>query len=185
MLAALWGAGGLLTLLGAASPFAPDAPAEGFAVLGSAAVVVGCVIWLARRHVSEVALHVLVTLAVVLISASLSQSQTTTGLTIGSFAYFWVAIYVAMVFPRRVAVAYVALTIVASGLGVALSGLPHAPMVWLLVSGTVIIATAALSSLSTQLRRQAATDPLTGILNRTGLARAARREIALAARTGL
>jgi diguanylate cyclase (GGDEF)-like protein len=111
--------------------------------------------------------------------------RSTTGLTIGSLAFVWVAIYVAMVFSRRAAFAYTALIIAGFGAGTALSGLPHGLTVWLLISGTVLVATLALSSLSSQLRRQAATDPLTGVLNRAGLARAADRETALAGRTGL
>ncbi len=49
---------------------------------------------------------------------------------------------------------------------------------------TVWVATLLLSALVARLRAQADTDPLTGLLNRTGFAKAANREHALAGRTG-
>ena len=183
--AALWLGATLLGVIAALVPFSAAAPTTMFAVAAVVTFFVACALWLNRRRVPEWVLKALVLVAIIVLSAGITQMKTTTGFAIMALVNVWVALYVAMVFSPRLAFAFVGLQTVTFGVGTLLTDLPHLFTVWLLVSATALIATAALSTLSSQLRKQAATDPLTGVLNRAGLARAAERETSLAGRTGL
>jgi diguanylate cyclase (GGDEF)-like protein len=69
-------------------------------------------------------------------------------------------------------------------LGLLVSGLPDLVVYWTIVIATVWSICIVLGNLSEQMRLQAGTDHLTGLLNRGGFQTAALRERALADRTG-
>jgi diguanylate cyclase (GGDEF)-like protein len=75
--------------------------------------------------------------------------------------------------------------VVASGVSLWICGLPGMATAWALVAGSSVLATEALARLNTRLRAQLVTDPLTGLLNRSGFIDAAERTRALAERGGL
>jgi diguanylate cyclase (GGDEF)-like protein len=74
---------------------------------------------------------------------------------------------------------------VASAAALAICGLPGLVTAWVLVAGSCALAGEALSRLNTRLRTQLVTDPLTGLLNRSGFATSAERMLALATRVNL
>ena len=75
--------------------------------------------------------------------------------------------------------------VVASGVALYLSGLPGMITAWALVAGSSVLATEALARLNSRVRTQLVTDPLTGLLNRSGFVDAAERMRSVADRTGL
>jgi diguanylate cyclase (GGDEF)-like protein len=182
---ALLAGGGLMCLLAVTFPFSPVAPNKLIAITGLVDLAAAAALWTVRRRVTDAAMEVLVVVAVVMISVVVALAKTYAGALATAFPLVWLALYVALFFPRRTAFAHASFIIAAFGVGLAIGGLPHMLTGWLIVSTTVAVAALALGSVSAQLRRQALTDPLTGLLNRAGLAQAAEREIALADRTGL
>ena len=62
----------------------------------------------------------------------------------------------------------------------------HVPVdAWIFMTASLVVATETIGRQSSRLRHEAHTDPLTGLLNRKGLAPAAERAFALADRTGI
>jgi diguanylate cyclase (GGDEF)-like protein len=70
-----------------------------------------------------------------------------------------------------------AVIVVASGVALKISGLPGMVTAWVLIAGSSVLA-----RVNSRLRAQLITDPLTGLLNRSGFAAAAERAFALAER---
>jgi diguanylate cyclase (GGDEF)-like protein len=103
---------------------------------------------------------------------------------ITAFSYPWIAIYSAHFFPRRAVIAQGFLISVGFGVGLLLGALPHVGIYWVIVTVTIWSICLVLGHLSESLRRQADTDPLTGLLNRNGFLAAAVREHAIAQRSG-
>jgi diguanylate cyclase (GGDEF)-like protein len=103
---------------------------------------------------------------------------------ITAFSYPWIAIYAAHFFERRAVVLLGLLISVGFAAGLAINGLSNAGVYWVVVTSTTWSICLVLGQLSESLRRQADTDPLTGLLNRSGFTTAANREHAIAQRTG-
>jgi diguanylate cyclase len=182
--AVLFTGGGLGRLLVMVFPISPEEPAALDGGIGMISCVVGILLWRFAWKVPLVALEVLMGLSVLGASALVANAVTGRGVVLTAFAYPWIIVYGAHFFPRRVILSLGALISVSFGVGLMLNGLPGGGMDWVLVSGTVFTAGMVLGNLSENLRRQADTDHLTGLLNRSGLLAAATRERALADRTG-
>jgi diguanylate cyclase (GGDEF)-like protein len=103
---------------------------------------------------------------------------------IAAFSYPWIAIYAAHFFPRRGVIAQGLLISFGFGVGLLVGGLPDVAIYWVIVTVTIWSICLVLGYLSESLRRQADTDPLTGLLNRNGFLAAAIREHAIAQRSG-
>jgi diguanylate cyclase (GGDEF)-like protein len=101
-----------------------------------------------------------------------------------AFAYPWITVYAAHFFDRRMIVVMAVVISATFGLALVVNGLPGGLADWVLVTATVLGAGVVLGNLSESLRRQADTDYLTGLLNRSGFLAAATRERALADRMG-
>ena len=107
------------------------------------------------------------------------------GELVTAFGYLWVAVYAAHFFGRREAWRHTALITVGFGVAVSLNDAPIAPSAYVIVVATIWVAVTVLANLTTRLRVHAATDQLTGLLNRSGFRAAAEREHALSLRTGV
>jgi len=103
-----------------------------------------------------------------------TQAATTGGAVIDAFAYIWLSVYTAAFFPR---LWLPFATLVSAGFGVALliNDLPGMFTAWLLLTISVMTASGVVSQVSRVMQGRLATDALTGALNRSGLAEAARR----------
>jgi diguanylate cyclase (GGDEF)-like protein len=141
-------------------------------------------VWLFGSRISMIGFELLAALGVLVASGLVAHAHTTGGMMVAAFAYPWVAIYAAHFFPRRVVNALGLLITAGFAVGLAVSGLPRAPIYWLVVTATVWSICSVLGGLSEILRRQVGTDQLTGALNRIGFAAAALRERTIADRTG-
>jgi diguanylate cyclase (GGDEF)-like protein len=181
----MWVAGGVCCLLAAQFPLADQAPVALLRAIGAIRILVGLGLFLAGPRLSRTGMHVALVALVLAGCVLISQASTTAGQLMVAWSFQWVAIYVSLFFSPRAARSYAWLITVGCSAGIVAAGRPGAAVVAILVTITVWAAAIALSALSERLRAQADTDPLTGLLNRSGFTRAANREHALAGRTGV
>ncbi len=165
-------------------PLSPQAPTSFLATGGVIALAAACGIWLLGSRISMIGFELLAAVGVLTASGLVANAHTSGGMMVAALGYLWIAIYGAHFFPRRVVNALGLFVSVAFAGGLALDGLPHAGIYWFVVTATVWSICIVLGGLSEDLRHQVGTDQLTGALNRTGFAKAALRERAIADRTG-
>ncbi len=166
------------------SPISPHEPTRLLSAIGVAAMLGGCCIWLFGASLPLWGYELLATLGALTASALVARSATHGGMMITAFSYPWIAIYAAHFFPRRAVMALGTLISIGFGVGLLVDGLSNAGVYWVVVTATSWSICIVLGRLSESLRRQADTDPLTGLLNRAGFQTAAEREHAIAQRTG-
>jgi diguanylate cyclase (GGDEF)-like protein len=183
-LALLFAFKGIVGLAAVVSPISPSEPTGLIAVLGVLAFLLGCGIWLFGERIPAWGFPLLTAVGALTASALVARASTHGGMMITAFSYPWIAIYAAHFFPRRVVVALALLITAGFGAGLLIDGLPHAGLYWVVVTATTWSICIVLGELSESLRRQADTDPLTGLLNRSGFLAVAEREHAIAQRTG-
>jgi diguanylate cyclase (GGDEF)-like protein len=182
-LALLFGFKGLVCFATIAFPISATEPTGLLATDGAVAIVAGCLVWLFASRIPLLGFELLAAAGCVVTSALITQASTHGGMMLAAFAYPWIAIYAAHFFPRRAVNAQGLLISVGFGVGLLLSGLQHVTIYWVVVTTTIWSICILLGNLSESLRRQVGTDPLTGLLNRSGFMAAAMRERALANRT--
>ena len=151
---------------------------------GVTAFTAGGLVWALGPRMTMRSFHSVAAIAVIAASALVADAHTTGGVMVAAFAYPWIAIYAAHFFRRRAVNALGAFITAGFAAGLVADGVPHAAIFWLVVTTTVWSICIVLGGLSEDLRRQVATDQLTGALNRAGFAAAALRERAIADRTG-
>lgn len=175
---------GLICFAMVAFPISASEPTGLVGAAGALAVVAGCGVWLFARRISLLGFELLAASGTLVTSALIAHASTNGGMMLAAFAYPWIAIYAAHFFPRRAVIAQGVLISVGLAVGLLLSGLPQVAIYWVVVTVTIWSICILLGNLSESLRRQVATDPLTGLLNRSGFLTGALRERALADRTG-
>jgi diguanylate cyclase (GGDEF)-like protein len=183
-LALLFAFKGIVGLAAVVSPISRSEPTRLIGVLGVLAFLLGCAIWLFGERIPMWGFQLLTAIGALAASALVARASTHGGMMITAFSYPWVAIYAAHFFARRAVVALGGLITVGFGVGLAIDGLAHAGLYWVVVTATTWSICLVLGELSESLRRQADTDPLTGLLNRSGFLAAAEREHGIAQRTG-
>jgi diguanylate cyclase (GGDEF)-like protein len=166
------------------SPVSPHEPTRLLAVIGVITVLAGWSIWLLGARIPLLGYELLAAVGALTGSALVARSATHGGMMIAALAYPWIAIYSAHFFPRRAVMLLASLMSLGFGVGLLIDGLSNAGVYWAVVTATVWSICIVLGELSESLRRQADTDPLTGMLNRNGFLAAAHREHAIAQRTG-
>ena len=178
-------AGGLSCLLAATFPPHPDTPVGVFRVLGAITLVASLAAWVAADRVRPWMLQAAAVAGTIGISLTISQMVTGVGIVVTACAYLWIAIYAGFFFSRSAARVHMGL--IASGFGVALLVADHGvpPVAWVFMTTSLVVAGEVVGRQSDRLRHEAHTDPLTGLLNRKGLAPAAQKVFSLADRTGI
>jgi diguanylate cyclase (GGDEF)-like protein len=174
---------GLVCFATVAFPISATEPTRLVATDGSVAIVAACGVWLFASRIPLLGFELLTAGGCLMTSALITQATTHGGMMLAAFAYPWIAIYAAHFFPRRAVTVQGLLISVGFGAGLLLSGLAHVAIYWVVVTVTIWSICILLGNLSDSLRRQVGTDPLTGLLNRSGFMAAATRERALANRT--
>lgn len=175
---------GAIALGISAFPISRLEPTHLVAVMGVSGILAGLVIWAIGPRLPMWAFEAFAAMASLTASWMVAHAATHGGMMITAFAYPWVAIYSAHFFPRRAVIFQGALISVGFGVGLAAGGLEHVFVYWVTVVATIWSICLVMGHLSETLRRQADTDPLTGLLNRAGFLVAANREHAIAQRTG-
>jgi diguanylate cyclase (GGDEF)-like protein len=181
----------LLTLVAAAAcsftaafPVAPGRPVGLLIALTVVGIVLAAALFAAGPRVNHTGLSLTVAAVIVMTSILVGGSSTTGGAMLAGYAYVWITVYSGLFLSRNATRLHAALITIGFGIGLLATGLPELLTGWLLVSATVWASGIALSRLAERVRRQAETDPLTGLLNRRAFITAAEREHELAARTG-
>ena len=192
--AALFGAAGLVTLLGILLPHQPEVDVEGLEVVSAGAGVLAAILLLAGPRLPGWTVHVWTALGTVLVSLALLFNGERHGGAAGGdeMYYLWVVLYVAYYAGRAATVFHVAFIAVAYTLTlVAIDPGPIGTSRWLttigLATGTAVVVrllSERVDRLVAELRLAASTDPLTGLLNRRASRERGMRELARARRTG-
>jgi diguanylate cyclase (GGDEF)-like protein len=175
---------GLMCLAVVAFPISSTEPARLIGVAGVIGILSACGVWLFARRIPTIGFELLAAGGSLVTSGLVAHATTHGGMMITAFSYPWIAIYSAHFFPRRGVIVQGLLISVGFGVGLLWNGLPHVAIYWVIVTVTIWSICLVLGHLSESLRRQADTDPLTGLLNRNGFLTAAIREHAIAQRSG-
>jgi diguanylate cyclase (GGDEF)-like protein len=167
--------------LAAAFPMSPQAPTRLDGLLGGLGLVLAVAAWHSswRGWLHVGALATVGGLAVLTASAATPAGTAAVGTS-----FTWVAGYAAFFFTPRTARAYAAGIAASFAVGLAVNPFPGASHVWFLTVLTSTVAVELLIALVARLDSAAVTDPLTGLLNREGLRRAAARALRSAERSG-
>jgi diguanylate cyclase (GGDEF)-like protein len=184
-LVAMTGAGGLMCLFAAIFPLSHDAPVGLDAIVGGVLLLESLTLVRFGTALRTWALHAIVVIAILTVSVLAASSATGQGVVVTAFGYLWICLYIGHFFPPRAVRAHAAVISASFGAALIITGLEAGVTIWVVVTTTVFVAGETLSRLSSKLRDEANTDPLTGLLNRNGLSRAAGRELSLADRTGV
>jgi diguanylate cyclase (GGDEF)-like protein len=184
-LSLIYGIGGLMCLFAAAFPISKTAPTTLATVLGVVLIVGSLALLRFGTRISMRGLQILAFGGTIANSILVANCTTDYGGALNSFAYLWIGIYAGQFFEQRAARLQAAALVVASGIALLLSGLPGMFTAWALVAGSSVLATESLARLNSRVRTQLVTDPLTGLLNRSGFVAAAERMRSVADRTGL
>jgi diguanylate cyclase (GGDEF)-like protein len=174
---------GLICLATVAFPISSSEPTGIVGSVGALGIVAGCCVWLFAARIPLLGFELLAAGGSLATSGLIAHAATHGGMMIAAFAYPWIVIYAAQFFPRRGVNAQGLLISVGFGAGLLRSGLSDIAIYWIVVTVTIWSICILLGNLSESLRRQAGTDHLTGLLNRSGFHAAAVRERALANRT--
>ncbi len=175
---------GLICLTAVAYPISAAEPVTLVTLAGILAFVAASGVWLFGSRIPTFGFELLSAGGSLTTSWLIAHAATPGGMMVAAFAYPWIAIYAAHFFPRRGVIAQGFLISIGFGAGLLLSGLPHIFIYWMIVTITIWSICLLLGRLSENMRHQAGTDHLTGLLNRSGFLTAALRERALADRTG-
>ncbi len=175
---------GLIALATTAFPISPLEPTALIAAVGVMAIVGACVVWLLGPSIPLFGFELFAAAGSFTVSWAVAHAATHGGMMIAAFSYPWIAIYAAHFFPRRAVILQGVLISVGFGAGLLVGGLSHVFVYWVMVIATIWSICLVLGHLSETLRLRADTDPLTGLLNRSGFLIAANREHAIAQRTG-
>jgi diguanylate cyclase (GGDEF)-like protein len=178
-------AGGLSCLLAAAFPPHSDTPVGVFRVLGPVTLAASIAFWLAADRVRPWMLHAAALGGTLGISLTISQLVTGTGMAATALAYLWIAIYAGFFFSRQAARVHMALIAICFGSALLIAGQGVPAVAWAFITTSLVVAEEVVGRQSDRLRHEAHTDPLTGLLNRKGLAPAAQGVFSLADRTGI
>jgi diguanylate cyclase (GGDEF)-like protein len=181
--ALLYLCGGLASLASVVFPISPLEPVHLDLAIGVIACAMAVGLWTLGRHLPAAAFAWTMALGSLAVSAIVANARTSGGAMLAAYAYPWIAVYTAHFCSRRAVIAQSLLISVGFGVGLIAGGLPNMGIDWVIVTCTVWSTALVLGRLSDSLRQRADTDPLTGLLNRSGFLAAATRERAIADRT--
>jgi diguanylate cyclase (GGDEF)-like protein len=184
LLAVLYAVSGALCLFAAAWPMRPETPVRVLWGLGVFGTVGGLTLRLLAGRLPWWALHLAVLLASVLVALLAERSATAVGIVSLAPVLIALGLFAAHFFDLRAARAHVGVLVPLASAG-AVAAEPAVPALpWLTSVLSVAVLAEVQGRLAQNLRRAAATDPLTGVANRRAWEAEAARNLARAARAG-
>lgn len=135
----------------------------------------GLVCWTLARAFRVWMVHGVVLLGLFAGLSSLAQVESALGAALALTALLWVGVFVGAAFDPPVARGYALLVCFGITAGMFLNGVEGDVAIGVAFAGSFVVIMEILSRATSQLRREATTDPLTGLLNRTGLEREVER----------
>lgn len=184
LLAVVYGVSGLLCWFGAAAPTDDATPVGLLWALGGIGLAAGAALRSAAGRVPPWLLHAGVALLSVLVGVVAWRSATAVGVVGLGPALIAVSLYAAHFFALPAARAHAALAVVSGSAGAWAAAPSDFVSPWIAVVVSVVVLTEVQGRLARQLRRAAATDPLTGVANRRAWEEQATGHLSRAARTG-
>jgi GGDEF domain-containing protein len=178
-------AGAASSLIAALLPASENAPVELFVTVAALAFTCSVLLWGLGDRTPAWVLQAAVAGGTLAISVLIARAATGVSTVVTATDYIWMGVYVSFFFPRIAARAHLALIAVAFGVALLVNAHSVPVEAWFLMTGSIVVASETIGRQSSRLRHEAHTDPLTGLLNRKGLAPAAERAFALADRTDL
>lgn len=177
-MAAICFASALITAWGAVFPYQ-----EADVVLpewlgAAAALLAGVLYWVLAPWFRVWTLHLVVTVGLAWGCSGLVEATQPTGTAVIFATLLWTGVYIAAMFPLRVVRIYSAGIFVGMVFGILVSGVEGGTSLAVSFGASIVITMELLGRATSQLRNEASTDPLTGLLNRNGLNRAAAPVIA-------
>jgi diguanylate cyclase (GGDEF)-like protein len=184
ILALLYLLNGLLCVVGALRPLAPDTPVGLLAALAVVGIGGAPVIWWRGRRHRDLVVHVALGLLVVLVALLASQAVTAVGIVGLSPALVCIGLFAAHFLPLRTARAVAVGALTLTSLGAWASGLTGYFNAWIPTVVAVVVVTEVQARTTMRLRHVAAHDLLTSLVNRRAWLEAAERAVADAERRG-
>lgn len=175
---------GVVVGITALVPFSPTAPRGLAGVLCGVGLGLALLIHLRGSRVRPAELHVVLGLATALISLCVAASTTPSGTLVTTTAFLWVAMYTSSFHRRAVMLRHLVGIAVGLGAGLVAAGAPSVPQTWFFLMATFGCVAVVNNRRIVDLRQEATTDPLTGVLTRRAFRQAAELEMVRAARTG-
>lgn len=165
-------------------PFSPTAPRELGAALTVVALGLGVALRVLGDRVRRSHLHAVTGFATACVTLCVASSTTPDGIVVTAVSFVWPAMYSAVFHRRRVLGRH--LMGIGAGLALALlaSHATSAPQTWFFLMATISAVALVLNSRVVDLRHEATTDELTGVLSRRAFRVAAELEMSRARRTG-
>lgn len=145
--------------------------------LGDAAITLagGIVYWTLARIFRVWMVHLIVILGLTWGLIALSETGSSLGAALALTTLLWTGVFIGAAFHPVVARAYSVFLCVGIAVAMKANGIEGGAAVGMAFAGSFVVIMEILSRATSQLRREATTDSLTGLLNRTGLEREVKR----------
>jgi diguanylate cyclase (GGDEF)-like protein len=184
LLAVLHGCGGLFCVAGALWPMDPDSPVALSWALAAVGLLTAGSLVVAGDRVRPVAQHAALAVFSALLALLAARSVTAAGIVGLGPVLVCIGLYGAHFLSLRAARAHALGAVAAATIGAVVATPNGFALPWLVAVTATVLLTEAHARLNGQLRRDASTDPLTGVANRRAWEVEAARSLAHAARTG-
>lgn len=142
-----------------------------YVLMAAACVCLAAAVWVAGARLSSPLRYLLLVMTSVVTTVLVATATRPIEVVLTAFAYPWAAVYAAHVLARRVAFAFAGVASASFAVGISVVGWSGLIGAWVMVTITVVLATAVTSAVVSVLRDQSETDALTGVVNRAGFHR--------------
>lgn len=170
--------------LAAVFPYSPTTSRVSLVIFAAWALGVGWALRTLRARVLTWHVHTALALASVAVSVCVGMASTPTGAVLRALAYMWIATFSALFHPPKVLLRHLTWNGVGLAVGLWLADVPSPVQTWGTLTAACACIVVVLNGRVVDLRRQATTDHLTGVLTRRAFQHAAELEMARAVRTG-
>jgi diguanylate cyclase (GGDEF)-like protein len=142
-----------------------------YVALALACFALAAAVWVAGAGLPARLRYLLLVVTSVVTTVLVATAPRSSEVVLTAFAYPWAAVYAAHVLPRRVAFTFAGIASASFAIGISVVGWAGLVGAWVMVTMTVLLATAVTSAVVCALRNQSETDALTGVANRAGFHR--------------